>query len=275
MRHVTLAARRARQYLRRPPPPRWVRPAVHLLTFLGVAVFAVGAGTWAVRSGAIERTRQALLDRAFGLTASAGLELREVYVEGRARTGRKEVLQGLGVELGQPILALDTGALRTRLEELPWVEQASVSRMLPDVLRVRLVERRPLALWQHDGRFDVIDRTGTVIDAKVRPDLPVVVGEGAPRHAAELIAVLSSEPELWQRVVAASRVGDRRWTLHLDNGIEVLLPERDPSDAWRFLADVTREQALLERAITVIDLRFPPDRLRLRLDPAVFEDQGA
>jgi cell division protein FtsQ len=72
-------------------------------------------------------------------------------------------------------------------------------------------------------------------------------------------------------VVAVTRVGDRRWNVHLDNRVEVWLPERDVLAAWRLLAEKAREDALLERAVTVIDLRFLPERLRLRLDPDALE----
>ena len=76
-------------------------------------------------------------------------------------------------------------------------------------------------------------------------------------------------------MVAATWVGDRRWSLHLDNQIDVLLPEQDPLDAWRLLAAKARDEALLDRAISVIDLRFLPKRMRLRLDPSVLKDQPA
>ena len=72
-------------------------------------------------------------------------------------------------------------------------------------------------------------------------------------------------------MVAATRVGDRRWNLHLDNRVEVWLPEQDALAAWHLLAEKARDEALLERAVTVIDLRFLPERLRLRLDPAALE----
>jgi hypothetical protein len=69
-------------------------------------------------------------------------------------------------------------------------------------------------------------------------------------------------------------VGERRWNVHFDHDVEVWLPERDVLGAWQVLADKARGEALLERAVTVIDLRFLPQRLRLRLDPAALADGG-
>jgi cell division protein FtsQ len=102
-----------------------------------------------------------------------------------------------------------------------------------------------------------------------------VVGDDAPQAAAGLFALLSTEPELSGRVLAATRIGARRWNLYLDNRVEVWLPEHDLLGAWRLLASKARDEGLLERAITLVDLRFVPDRIRLRLDPAALEDGDA
>jgi cell division protein FtsQ len=282
MRRVTLAARRASQYIRRPPRPRWHGPAIRGATLALALATASAAGLWSTRSGALERLGAAFTGRVLALTAAAGLALRDVYVEGRVRTDPEVLRAQLGVERGQPIFGVDPDAARARLEQLPWVERANVTRMLPDGLRVRLIERQPLALWQRAGRFVLIDRTGAVIPAAEREveevaregELRVLVGEEAPRHAAELFALLSTEPGLLARVVAASWVGERRWTLHLDNRIDVLLPEYGVGTVWRTLGRRARENALLQRAVSVIDLRLLPERIRLQLAPPP-EGRGA
>jgi cell division protein FtsQ len=281
MRRVTLATRRARQFLRRPPQPRWLRPATYVGGALAGLLLGLGAGGWATSSGLLARAGDAVVSRALAVTVDAGLTLREVYVDGRVRTDPEELRQHLGIALGTPLLAIDTAGARARLEELSWVEQASVVRMLPNSLYIRLIERRPLALWQRDGRFSLVDRAGRVIEGVLDDGVPaswhhlrVLVGDGAPARAAGLFALLSTEPELSERVVAATWVGERRWSLHLDNRVDVLLPERNPQEAWRMLAAKEREQALLERAVAVIDLRFLPDRIRLRLDPRGLDGQA-
>jgi cell division protein FtsQ len=280
MRRVTLATRRARQFLRRPPQPRWLRPATYVGGALAGLLLGLGAGGWATSSGLLARTGDAVVSSALAVTVDAGLTLREVYVDGRVRTDPEELRQHLAIALGTPLLAIDTAAARARLEALTWVEQASVVRMLPGSLYIRLIERQPLALWQRDGRFSLVDRAGRVIEGALDEGAPaswrhlrVLVGEGAPARAAGLFALLSTEPALSERVVAASWVGERRWSLHLDNRIDVLLPEHDPHGAWRVLAAKERQQALLERAVAVIDLRFLPGRIRLRLDPRGLDGQ--
>jgi cell division protein FtsQ len=283
---MTLAARRARIYLRRPPRPRWWQPAIFAASLvLGTSVLG-GLGFWLGSSGAAAHAGAAIVHQALRLTGQMGFAVRDVYAAGRVRTDKDALRVRLGVEVGQPILALDPAAAKARLEQLPWVAHASVERLLPDRVDVRLIERQPLALWQREGRFDLVDGEGTVIAQDAREHVPgavdpgyselrVLVGEQAPRHAAHLFRMLSTEPALSARVAAATWVGDRRWTLRLDNRVDVLLPERNVLRAWRFLAAKVREERLLERAVSVIDLRFLPTRLRLRLDPLALQETKA
>jgi cell division protein FtsQ len=152
------------------------------------------------------------------------------------------------------------------------VRSAAIERRLPGTIFVRLVERTPLAVWQHDGKQELIDRDGTVIpvtDLSRFAKLPSVVGgDAARRGAAELINELAGQPDLATRVTALVRVGDRRWNVRIDNAIDVMLPEDDAAGAWSKLAELERANRVLQRDVKTVDLRLP-DRLVVRVnDPA-------
>jgi cell division protein FtsQ len=207
--------------------------------------------------------------RLLDATAALGLRVADIRVEGRRTTDRETIFDALGARLGTPILAIDPVRAKEKLERLPWVRSALIERRLPDTLYVRLVEREPLALWQHDGKIELIDRTGAVIPV-TRLDrfanLQLVVGADAASHAAQLLKMLASEPDLAARVTAAVRVGGRRWNLRIDKAIDVLLPADDPAAAWDDLARLQRSSAILQRDVQAIDLRLP-DRLVVRVAP--------
>ena len=235
----------------------------------GLAVLLLGGLYGLYQDGWFGRQAEALQQAALNGTAGLGLRIEEVLVEGRARTDGEEILTRLGLATGRPILAVDPSAARAQLEALPWVQSASVERQLPGTIYIRLTEREPLALWQENGVIRVIDRKGGVIPG-VEPrrfaHLPLVVGSDAPAHAAKLIAVMNSEPDLRQRVTAAVRVAGRRWNVQIEGRIDVRLPEADAAAAWSQLARIERQQGLLSRDVIVIDLRLP-DRLVVRTDP--------
>jgi cell division protein FtsQ len=86
--------------------------------------------------------------------------------------------------------------------------------------------------------------------------LPVIVGDDAPKHVQEFAALLEKVPSLAQEVVAAVRVGERRWNVQLKRDITVMLPEREPEAAWQRFATLVQSDALLSKAIRSVDMRM-------------------
>lgn len=265
--------KRAKRPAPAPPPRRRRRlgPALRRIT-RGALLMLVVAGAY----GGFVLSRlpagQAILaeaaDRALALSASLGLVVTNIEVEGRETTDAATILAALAADRGTPILAVRPSRAKEQLEKLPWVRSAAIERRLPGTLLVRLVERRPLAVWQHHGRQELIDRDGETIavdDLSRFARLPAVVGDNAAKHAAALLDMLAAEPELAARVSAAIRVDNRRWDLQIDNAIEVLLPEESPAAAWTRLASLERQNGLLKRDIRTVDMRLP-DRLVLRIN---------
>ena len=190
---------------------------------------------------------------------------------GRGHTSRDELLAALGTIRGAPILAFDVNLAKERVAKLPWVRRVSVERMFPDTVLLTVEERAPLALWQNEGTFSLIDYEGEVILRDQLEDfreLLIVVGADAPVHAATLLETLGSQPEFLGLVRAAIRVGGRRWNLRLSGGIDVKLPEDGAGTAWLRLAQYQRSHGVLERDVTVVDLRLP-DRLIVRKTPVI------
>ena len=244
---------------------RLLRPA----GWVAFATFVVLLGLIAVRSAAPGGTLVTLRERLGGATGFAGLRVTDVVIEGRANTPEPLLRAALGVNIGDPVLGFSIELARQRIETLSWVEHATVERRLPGTVVVFLQERRPFAVWQNQGKFVLIDRSGQVVAnqnvAEFR-QLPLVVGPGAPAAAATLIDALTDRPELQKRVVAAVRVGERRWNLRLNNGADVMLPEGHEVQAIDRLMQLQQQHALLDRPLAAIDMRLG-DRLVVRPRP--------
>ncbi len=203
------------------------------------------------------------------LMADAGFTVQNVTLEGRAETAKKEIVRMLGIKRGDLMLYVDVDEARARLEALPWVQTAEVRRVWPNRIHVRIVERKPVALWQKDGAVSVVDIDGKPIpgeDPARFASLPLIVGNGAEDQLGGLLALMKTQPNLKSRLKAAVRVGERRWNLRLANGVEVRLPEEGAEAALAELERLEREDAILSRDIKAIDLRFP-DRFIVKVPP--------
>jgi len=277
MRHLSRTAVRIRALRRARRRPRWLRPlliSVAVAFGLGVAVPAL----WITYGKTHLDPLLAALDAGWrSASVQSGLVVQKLSSDGRVRTSVDELRTVLDDLRGSNILVVDIDQVRKRIEELPWVKSASVHRRLPDTLHVSLEERAPLALAEADGRrLVLIDEDGQPVKvADLRPfaDLPTVAGEGAQRHAGELLALVRSEPSLYSRVSGAYRVGDRRWNVWIDGRIEVRLPEDDAAGAWRKLARVQAGSGLLDKAIVALDMRATGGVV-VRTDPRVTAGSG-
>jgi cell division protein FtsQ len=238
---------------------RVIRPAVW-----GLAGFGVVLGvTFLVHDAAPGGTLASLREQ---LSRAVDMRVQKVVIEGRDSTPEPLLRAALGVSKGDPIFGFSVAQARQRIESLSWVEHVSVERLLPGTIVVALTERKPFAIWQHDGKFSLIGRDGQVVSGQnlaAWASLPLVVGDGAPKQAATMIDLLKGLPALQSHVMALVRVGDRRWNLDLKDGTTVMLPEGAEQAAINRLMELQAGHDLLDRPLAVIDMRLP-DRLVLR-----------
>jgi cell division protein FtsQ len=201
------------------------------------------------------------------ITAASGLAIEKVKITGQSETSEVDVLDRLEIGEAPSLFTFDLDAARARVEELPWVAQATLRKLYPDTLEVAVIERLPYALWQHGDTVSLVDPQGAVISDYVGErytNLPLVVGEGANVRVDEFLNLILAHPSLLPRVRAGVLVSDRRWNIVLAEAVEIMLPEKDPAAALDRLADLDARSRLLSRDIAAVDLRLP-DRFVVRL----------
>jgi cell division protein FtsQ len=221
----------------------------------------------AVIGGQTERAYDALADVIEHLAIAAGFGVNRVTVTGQVHATDAAITGALGAGPDTMMLNFDTTAAKARLEAVPWIRHAQVMRLLPSTLQVVIEERTPYAVWQSKGQTYVVDAEGVMLAPALRDayaDLPMVVGDGAATHAAQLFDQLVAFVDLEQQLVAAIRVGDRRWTLKLASGVEIMLPDDGIQEALAALTKLDAERNVLKRDIAAVDLRLL-DRITVRL----------
>jgi cell division protein FtsQ len=190
-----------------------------------------------------------------------GFAVKRVEIKGLDHMERLPVY---AVALDQQSMAMplvDLSGTRERLMQFGWVREARVTRRLPDTLVVDIVERKPAAIWQYNRQLALIDMDGTVLEpvrVDAMPDLPIVIGRDANRHAGDLARLIASAPQLKPMMAGASWVGGRRWDLRFQSGETLLLPEGDEA-AQRALATFTKldqDTGLLGKGFIRFDMRI-------------------
>jgi cell division protein FtsQ len=219
--------------------------------------------------------------RGVALVAGARtLQVTRITVDGHHRLSAGEVLALVEGLRGRNILALDLEDWQQRLLSSPWVEEATLRRVLPSTIEVTVRERRPIAIGRMGSALYLIDAHGVVVDefgpAYADFDLPIVDGLAAPRGkeglvdearaalAARLIAELAAQPELSKRVSQID-VSDAHDAVVMLEGDRALLRVGEEDFVERLQQYLELSDALRERVadIDYVDLRFA-ERLYVR-----------
>jgi cell division protein FtsQ len=194
-----------------------------------------------------------------GEFVAAGFGIDQIQISGQQLTDDGDIVDLLALAAGNSTLNFDVEKARALLGWLRAVDSVTVRKVYPNQIVVDIVEKLPVARWRVGPTTYLLDREGVRIgtDAGTYSDLPLVVGEGAADDAQVTIQLLERHEVLQQELAALSRIGDRRWDLIYYSGLRVQLPEFGVAGALAQLEMYQREYALLDRDLTVIDLRVP------------------
>ncbi len=212
----------------------------------------------------------AMAKQEFAHAASrAGFEVKHITVRGADKVNRLKVYEIVLTEKDRAMPLVDVEKLRSDLMEFGWIQDARVSRQLPDTLIVDIVERVPHAAWNNDGKLLLIDKSGIVLgkvtQAQAR-EFPLITGHRANERAEDLTALLEEAPALIPMVRKAEWIGNRRWNISFKSGETLALPEGKESAAaaWINFARMDGINRLLGKGVTYFDLR-DPERAYLRM----------
>ncbi len=193
----------------------------------------------------------------------AGFRVTNIQITGLNRMDHNVIYK---IAANQPSMAMPLVSLEKIRQDLlahsGWIEDAHVSRRLPDTLIVHIVERQPSAIWQKDGKLSLIAANGTwlePVDPEAMPDLPLVIGAHANEQEPAYRQLLDVAPALRGQVKAATWVGNRRWDITFESGETLLLPEGDieAAKALMWFAQQDGVKPLLGRGWVRFDMRIP------------------
>jgi cell division protein FtsQ len=170
----SLGGRRGRERFSAPGGPWW-RPASTLgRVALGLGVLLVLGGFTA--SVLVLKTYLGR-DSRFRIAGAGNIE-----AVGLTQVSRAEMLPVFGEDIGRNVFFVPLNERRKQLEAIPWVERATVMRLLPDQIRVSVVEREPVAFVRQGQQIGLVDKDGVLLTmpaammAQHNYSFPVVTG---------------------------------------------------------------------------------------------------
>jgi cell division protein FtsQ len=136
------------------------------------------AGRRRLRRLSVVAAMLSLLPAGWLISRSPLLDVDRIAVEGAARSGTEAVREAAGIADGAPLLEVDLGEVEARVEALPWVADAEVSRHPPGEVHIAVEERSPAALIAAGGALALVDPSGRVLDTVASAPAGLVTVEG-------------------------------------------------------------------------------------------------
>jgi cell division protein FtsQ len=106
----------------------------------------------------------------------------QIEIQGLENVSRRQVMEVAGSDIGRNVFFIPLEERKHQLEQIPWVESANVSRLLPNRLQIAIQERAPMAFVQVGAKIALIDAHGVVMEMPAKGSkgysFPVLVGMG-------------------------------------------------------------------------------------------------
>ncbi len=199
------------------------------------------------------------------LLRSAAFDVDHVRVSGTVHVSGGEVRDAAAVDPGTPLAFLDTGAVAARVERLPWVADAEVSRKWPGTVLVEVSEHTPVAFVRNpSGASVLVAEGGTVLGVAETPPQGSVEITGVRRLPdpgdvlvpAGAAGIVGDLPDSLASRVATVDLGDAGVSVRLAFGPEIRLGDIDDIEAKGAAAEAVMER-LGDAAVDYIDVSVP------------------
>ena len=159
-----------------------------------------------------------------------------IKATGLTEVSRAEMLPVFGEDIGRNIFFVPLSERRRQLEEIPWIQSATVMRVLPDQISVSVVERQPIAFTRQGQQIGLVDANGILLAmppammAQHHYSFPVVTGI----NARDPLSARKTRMALFQRLLSDLDAGGQKLSAQIS---EVDLT--DPEDAHVIMQDDT------------------------------------
>ena len=200
-----------------------------------------------------------IINKTNNLLVAYGFQLKNIYITGEQTLRKKVILDIVNNEKYKTIFDVNLFKIYNNLLLNDWIETVQIERILPNSIKIKILEKKPLAIWQTKLGNKLITKDGSIITAAnitfVQSQLPIITGEEGNKNTFLILQILKKIPNLYSNVWSISYINKRRWDVYLKQGIKILLPSENIDDAWEKIHILQKKYKILDIGLTEIDIR--------------------
>ena len=199
------------------------------------------------------------IDKTNTLLINYGFNLQNIHITGNNNVQKEDILKRINVKEYKTIFDINLLTIHNRLLMNEWIETLKIERTLPSSITIKIVEKKPIAIWQTKIGDKLITKDGSIISnaniTTFKNHLPIIIGEGANTNAYLILNILRKNQELYNNVWSISYINKRRWNVHFKQGLIVLLPQKDILASWTKIDFLQKKYKIFNIGLTEIDIR--------------------
>ena len=187
------------------------------------------------------------------------LSISKILVKGAREPLKKEIIILVQNAATKGFSALKAQALREKIQDINKVEKAFVKLSTDGLVFVEVIQRKEAVVYFNNNLYEVLDSNGIILSIKQDyqglSSFPLLVGKDGQKNINELLSLVNEIGSYQSEVLYYEWVGERRWNVHMKNGLVFKLPENNLSEGLVVMRMFLNETDKLLKPIVSVDLR--------------------
>ena len=190
-----------------------------------------------------------------------GFKIENVLITGTRNLSNNYIKDIIEIYKDGSIFNIDLSSIYNKIKQNSWVKEVSIERVLPNIIKIKILENKPIAIWQNKKNNKLITANGDIIfDGNVndfKNDFPIIKGEKSVENIFSILKILNTNKKFSKNIWSLTFINERRWDLHFNQGLVVRLPSKGIKKAWQKIIRLQKNYNVLNLRLTEIDLRNP------------------
>ena len=188
-----------------------------------------------------------------------GFTIKNIDIDGTKNLSHTEVLNIFADHKGINIFNVDLNKIHTEISKNNWVKNVYLKRVMPNKIKVSIIENKPIGIWQNTLGNKILTREGVLISNYksdvLKMGLPIIKSEKINQNIFKILKILKTNKQMADDIWSLSYINMRRLDLHFKQGLTVRMPSENFTKAWHLVTKLNQKYNILNLGLTEIDLR--------------------
>ena len=159
-----------------------------------------------------------------------GFAIKNVDIKGINHINKNDILKIISSSKNTNIFSVNLKYIYNEIKQNSWVQEGYIEKIYPNTLKIFLIEKKPIAIWQNKYGNYLITKNGDIILERnlnnFKKYLPIINGKNSHKNISSILQILKINENLSKNIWSLTFVNERRWDIHFNQGLTIRLPSK-------------------------------------------------